>query len=103
MKTKIFLSVLGLALMVSAFGQKSNIELTFTGIDSASYMHLNMIKVMNRTQGGDTVLFWPDTVLILHWVGITENCNEKSGFQIFQNYPNPVKEQTTITLFVPEK
>jgi hypothetical protein len=59
---------------------------------------------MNRTQGGDTILYWPDTVLVLDYqVGITEVSNEKDGLQIFQNYPNPVKEQTIITMYVPEK
>ncbi len=81
-----------------------SIELTFTAIDSASHVKLDSIKVMNRTQGGDTVLYWPDTILVLDYtVGITEVSNEKTGLQIFQNYPNPVKDQTTITLYVPEK
>ncbi len=58
----------------------------------------------NRTQGGDTVLYWPDTVLVLHYqLGITEVGNEEMGLQIFQNYPNPVKDQTTLTLYLPEK
>ena len=36
-------------------------------------------------------------------MGITEVSNEKVGLQIFQNYPNPVKDQTIITMYVPEK
>ncbi len=104
MKTISFLLILTLAIMLSAFGQKPSIELTFTAIDSASHVQLDSIKVMNRTQGGDTVLYWPDTILVLDYpVGITEVSNEKTGLQIFQNYPNPVKDQTTITLYVPEK
>ena len=87
-----------------SFGQRPTMELTFTAIDSAEWVQLDSIKVMNRTQGGDTVLYWPDTVLVLNYpVGITEVSNEKTGLQIFQNYPNPVKDQTTITLYVPEK
>jgi uncharacterized protein (TIGR02145 family) len=104
MKTKIFLSILALGLIVSAFGQKPTLELTFTAIDSASYVQLDSIKVMNRTQGGDTLLYWPDTVLVLDYqVGITEINNKGENLQVFQNYPNPVKDQTTITLYIPER
>ena len=56
MKTKILLSMLSLLLIVSAFSQKPTMELTFTAVDNAAYVQLDSIKVMNRTQGGDTVL-----------------------------------------------
>jgi uncharacterized protein (TIGR02145 family) len=104
MKTKIILSFVALAVMASAYGQNSTFELTFTAVDSASYVQLDSIKVMNRTQGGDTVLYFPDTVLVLVYLGgITEVSLDKTGLQVFQNYPNPVEDQTTITLYVPEK
>ena len=104
MKTKIFLSILALGLVVSVFGQRPTLELTFTAIDNDSYVQIDSIKVMNRTQGGDTVLFWPDTVLVLDYqVGISEMNYEGENLQVFQNYPNPVKDQTTITVYVPEK
>ncbi|MCD4788885.1 MAG: T9SS type A sorting domain-containing protein [Bacteroidales bacterium] len=104
MKTKIFLSVLAFGLIVSAFGQKPTLELTFTAVDNASYVQLDSIKVMNRTQGGDTVLYWTDTVLVLDYqVGIPEVNKKRAGLQLLQNYPNPVKDQTTITLYLPEK
>jgi len=104
MKTKFFLSVLALGLMFSAFGQKPVMELTFTAIDSIAYVQLDSIKVMNRTQGGDTTLYWPDTVLVLDYqVGIPDHNNEDGNFQVFQNFPNPVTDQTTISLFIPEK
>jgi len=104
MKAKIILSVAMLAVMASAYGQNSTFELTFTAVDSASYVQLDSIKVMNRTQGGDTVLYYPDTVLVLDYpVGITEVSHDRTGLQVFQNYPNPVEDQTTITLYIPEK
>lgn len=103
MKTKIFLTILAFGLFLSAFCQNT-IELTFTAIDSADFEQLDSIKVMNQTQGGDTVLFYPDTVLVLDYqVGIPENSNNNGNLQVFQNYPNPVTDQTTISLFVPEK
>jgi uncharacterized protein (TIGR02145 family) len=104
MKTKIFLTVTALFLIISVFSQKPTLELTFTPIDSADYVQLDNIKIMNRTQGGDTTLYWPDTVLVLDYqVGMPENNSDVEGFQVFQNYPNPVADQTTIFLYVPEK
>ncbi len=58
---------------------------------------------MNLTQGGDTILYWPDTVLIFYFVGMPQLSNEEHSFQVFQNYPNPMTDQTMISLFVPEK
>jgi uncharacterized protein (TIGR02145 family) len=50
------------------------------------------------------VLYWPDTVFVLDYqVGITEINNGGENLKVFQNYPNPVIDQTTITLYVPEK
>jgi uncharacterized protein (TIGR02145 family) len=104
MKSKIILSVVALSLMISAYGQKAILELTFSAINNAAYVQLDNIKVMNRTQGGDTVLYYPDTVLVLDYqVGITEVSHDKTGLQVFQNYPNPVEDQTTLTLYIPEK
>ena len=83
--------------------KSQTIELTFTAVDSTQWVQLDSIKVMNRTQGGDTVLYWPDTVLSLYYVGIYEKPVEENAFQVFQNFPNPVTDQTTISLFIPEK
>ena len=101
MKTKNLLSIMAMALMVSAFGQ--NFELTFTAIDSTTNVQLDSVKVINRTAGGDTVLYWPDTVLTLYHVGIFDKFDENSNFQIQQNYPNPVFDQTTVNFCIPEK
>ncbi len=104
MKAKIFFTVIVLLLVTSVFGQKPNIELTFTAIDSAAYIQLDSIKIMNRTLGEDTTLYWPDTVLVLAYqVGIPNNNNDAGSLQVFQNYPNPVADQTIISLYVPEK
>ena len=119
MKTKIILSVVALAVMANAFCQKSTIELTFTAIDNASYVQLDSIKVMNRTQGGASVIYWPDTTLTMeinpgdlllyigystgYPVGLQEIHPKIEKFTLFQNYPNPVKDQSIISMFIPEK
>ncbi|MEA3479728.1 MAG: FISUMP domain-containing protein [Bacteroidota bacterium] len=84
--------------------QKSTLELTFTALDSLSWLPLDSIKVMNRTKGGDTVLFWPDTVLVLDYTtGVLEQPQESTGLQLLQNYPNPVIDQTNITIYIPRE
>jgi len=104
MNTKIFLPILAFVLTISAFGQHSTLELTFTAVDNNSYFQLDSINVMNRTQGGDTTLYWPDTVLVLDfYVEVPELNSNQERLQVFQNYPNPVVNQTTISMFVPEK
>jgi len=103
MKIKTILVILVNSLIVSTIGQNPTLELSFTAIDSASYIQLDSLKVMNRSQGGDTLLYWPDTVLVLDLqTGIHKRNSKKEGFQVFQNYPNPVTDQTTISLFIPE-
>jgi uncharacterized protein (TIGR02145 family) len=87
-----------------SFSQKPTITLTFTAIDSAANVQLDSIKVMNRTQGGDTVLYYPDTVLVLDFpTGIQNVEMEDQGFEVFQNYPNPLTDQTTLSLYVTQK
>jgi hypothetical protein len=58
---------------------------------------------MNRTRGGDTVLYYPDTMLSIYYLGVPGLSGEHTDFQVFQNYPNPMTDKTTISLFVPEK
>jgi uncharacterized protein (TIGR02145 family) len=82
--------------------QNNSLEITFTAIDSTSWKQLDSIRVMNRNQGGDTLLHWPDTVLILDYsVGIADDIQQKDRFRLFQNYPNPVVDQTIISMYLP--
>ena len=101
MKNQILLISLMLGLMLNTSGQ--TIDLTITSEDNGTYVQLDSIKVMNRTQIGDTVLYWPDTVLSLIVVGLDELQVKESAFQVFQNYPNPVVDQTIISFYIPSK
>ena len=93
-----------LILVFASFSQKPSLELTFTAIDSATHIQIDSIKVMNRSQGGDTVLYYPDTVLVLDYItGIEEVYNNDFGLKVYQNYPNPAVGSTTITIFIPER
>ncbi len=103
MKTRAALISLFAITGIMAFGQLPTLELTFTAENNGTYVQLGSIKVMNQTRGVDTVLYWPDTVLSIYEVGIPENPGTSGVFQVFQNYPNPVADKTTIAFYVPEK
>ena len=59
-KTIIVLLLVAFISFGQLFAQKNQLELTFTAIDSASWLQMDSIKVMNRSRGCDTVLYWPD-------------------------------------------
>ena len=98
-----FLLLLLMSGIVSGAICQNTINLTFTAVDSEAYVQPDSIKVMNRTQGGDTILYYPDTVLTIYYVGVPELSPWNNGFKVFRNYPNPATDHTTISLFVPEK
>jgi len=103
MKNLNFLIPLAAFIMVAnAFGQNS-VTLSFSGINGTTYYPPDSIKVKNITRNCDTVLYYPDTLLIFNYTGIGEVQNPLNGFKIMQNYPNPVSDRTTINVFVPEK
>jgi len=102
MKARFLLLLFVPGAISGAIGQNI-INLTFTAVNSTAYVQPDSIKVMNRTQGGSTVLYWPDSVLSIYFVGIPESPGSTSGFQVFPNYPNPTNDQTTISLYVPDK
>lgn len=104
MKKKFVILALTLSsMMMSAFGQATKLELTFTAADNEAHVQLDSIKIVNRTRNIDTVLFWPDTVYATTMVSIPESLGETSGFQVLPNHPNPFSERTTIQLDIPAK
>jgi uncharacterized protein (TIGR02145 family) len=104
MKYKTLLSVLTLTITISAFSQKPTIELTFTSLYKGQYVALDSILIENLTQGGDTTLYAPDTVLVLDYItGINESRQiDEITFTVSQNYPNPFKGRTQVNLYLPE-
>jgi uncharacterized protein (TIGR02145 family) len=104
MKRILVAVVIALLLASSVFGQRESMTLTFTAVNNTAWVQLDSIKIMNRTQGGDTVLLFPDTVLVLDYtVGIPEEEESPDQFQVLQCYPNPTSGYTTITMHVPQK
>ncbi len=105
MKTKILLLILAVGFFVNAYSQKPTIKLTFTAENNGQYVSLDSIFIENLTQGEDTTLYAPDTILVLDYItsiGDNEAIGE-SSFSVSQNYPNPFKEKTTVNLYLKEK
>lgn len=79
------------------------ISFTFTANHTCEYAALDSIFIENLTKGGDTTLYYPDTVLTIAPSGINEIPNGVNGFYVSQNYPNPFETKTDIDVFVPER
>jgi uncharacterized protein (TIGR02145 family) len=103
MKQKNLLFTAALFIVLNAAGQKPTLELGFTAIENESWLPLDSIRVMNLAQAGDTVLYWPDTVLNIFYTGINEIKIAENDFRVLQNYPNPFTEHTVFSISVPEK
>jgi uncharacterized protein (TIGR02145 family) len=101
MRKHLYIAFLALLSALNGFSQQT-ITLTFTAIDSSTHVQLDSIKVMNRTQGGDTTLYWNDTVLVLNVpLGLPDIESRMEGLEI-RSFPNPVTDHTTIELVLPE-
>jgi uncharacterized protein (TIGR02145 family) len=103
MKKIVLLIILQVFIVAAVNSQRPTMQLTFTALDNETLIPLDSIKIMNRTQGGDTVLHWPDNILLISYViGMYEWAAESEQLRVFQNYPNPTDNQTTITIYIPE-
>lgn len=104
MKTKLLLSILTFGSIISAYSQ-NKLELSFAAANNGQKVPLDSIFIENLTQGGDTMLFAPDTLLVLDIITGFGN-NQTSGYSSFtvsRNYPNPFKDQTSVDLKLTEK
>ncbi|PKP47137.1 MAG: hypothetical protein CVT92_17170 [Bacteroidetes bacterium HGW-Bacteroidetes-1] len=104
MKTRIF-AFLMIGMIIDSFAQIPTLELTFTADNIGQHVSLDSILIENLTQGGDTTLYAPDTVLVLDYItGSVENStfNEKT-FSLSQNYPNPMEGKTKACIYLPER
>jgi uncharacterized protein (TIGR02145 family) len=101
MKKKLLLLFI-LALTISGQAQQS-FSFTFSGRDNLSYTQLDSITIVNQTQSCDTILYWPDTMLNLLYVGLPEFKEHISDLMVNQNRPNPVENETSVSVFVPQQ
>jgi uncharacterized protein (TIGR02145 family) len=104
MKKLIYLIAVFLFIFINnAISQKQILELKFTAFYYGQHIPLDSIYIQNLTQGGDTNLYAPDTLLILDYVtGITPNSLSNNRFRVSQNHPNPFMYQTLFTIYLTE-
>lgn len=117
MSKKLIFIALFASISLALYSQRPTLELTFTAVDRAAYVQLDSIKIMNRTQGGETMIYGPDTMLSLEinpgdlllcvgyatfsTVGIPEVNDDLSSFSVYQNYPNPMGDRSEISIYIP--
>ena len=77
-------------------------QLKFTALLNGSYIALDSIRTKNLTHPGDTVLYWPDTTLVLGYVGINEPGSYTGDFSLKLLVENPVCETTKFQIITAE-
>ncbi|MEN8225352.1 MAG: FISUMP domain-containing protein [Bacteroidota bacterium] len=79
-------------------------ELIFTAEHDGQNVPLESILIENLTQGGDTTLYAPDTVLVLDYITsiYDKETIDENTFSVSQNYPNPFKGKTEVELYLQE-
>ncbi|MCD4683613.1 MAG: hypothetical protein K8R86_10055, partial [Bacteroidales bacterium] len=104
-KITLFIAVFCFGLLTNVLSQKATMELTFTAENNGQYVPLDSIFIENLTQGGDTMLYAPNTVLVLDYetnIGDSKALGVNT-FSVSQNFPNPFKGETKVNLYLPEK
>lgn len=94
MKRLSSLLILFLTLITCARAQV--ITITFEGMLNAAPIPLDSILVMNLTVGGDTMIYFPDNVLVLD--GTTGLLEMDSEVPVLRNQPNPFASGTDVLL-----
>ncbi len=84
---------------------QTTISLTFTAQTDGLHQPLDSIAVENLTQGGDTMLHYPDTLLVLdHGIGVSEpDRNQHEGLILYPSFPNPFTGRTTTRFYLAER
>lgn len=87
------------------YSQEGSITLSYTGKINNQIVRLDSIDVLNKSNGTDTALYAPDTILVINLSSssVNELTNSDKQFNISQNYPNPFNGTTNIDLYVPKR
>lgn len=98
-----FLLVLFLNILF-LYSQEDSITLSYTAKINDQIVKLDSINVLNKSNGSDTTLYSPDTILVIYLSSssLSELTNCDNQFNITQNYPNPFNGVTKIDLYVPK-
>lgn len=98
----LFLFFLGFCLSVSA----QTHVLTFSGADTCNhYVQVDRVVIINHTRDWEETIYWPDTVLVLHYGTVIDEVagtGNVLSLQLSQNNPNPFDGVTFAYLTVTE-
>lgn len=101
----------------SAYSQKDNVTLVFSGNDDGKHVVLDSIELMNQSQGNVNMLYWPDTIaylnvtlgdtfLIVGYIQDSPSSIEEivtsNTFSVSQMMPNPVVNSGEFSVELPE-
>lgn len=101
MKALYFTFFLFTGIATNAISQ--TIDFSFSGNKADNSVALDSIWIKNCVQDCDTVLVWPDTVLSMMYNNVSDPSKAKNTFRLYPCYPNPCREQTHISIFVPDR
>lgn len=102
MKKLIILICITLSLS-TVYPQKLTMTISHTLVFDSISVLPDSIVITNINQGCDTILYSPDTNLVLDYtVGINEYEEDCNSFFVTNNYPNPFKEKTYFNVNIPE-
>lgn len=88
----------------NSISAQQNLEISFEGHYYGQAVKLDSVLIRNITKGCDTILYSPDTILVLDYaVGLPATQQQEDAFSLSQNYPNPVAGgKTKFEVFMPE-
>ncbi|NOX48298.1 MAG: hypothetical protein GXO89_15115 [Chlorobi bacterium] len=91
-----------IVILANVQAQKASIELVFSSVLGSMPISSDSYTITNLSGGGDTVLFYPDTLLVLNYVDIQDNfAGNESSFSVSRSFPNPAKEQSKFEISIP--
>lgn len=96
---KLIITLLSFMLIISGtqiYGQI--LELKFTAVNNNTWIPGDSIKIINKTLDCDTILYYPDTILNLNYVGVEEVHEDISSFCLRNIFPNPVIYEALLEL-----
>jgi len=72
-ETTLLILIICMGSFTNVFSQKGSIELTFAAVNNSQYVLLDSVYVENLTQGGDTIIYAPQSTLVLEYVSGIHN------------------------------
>jgi hypothetical protein len=100
MKNNFYFAIIICVLInVNAISQNS-LTLRFTAEFSCEKIQIDSVKIRNNTLGVDTMIYYPDTALVISMPTSIKDYEADHGFHVSQNFPNPFVDKTSFTVSI---